>query len=174
PSAPPAPPSSPKAQEPPPGAAYTKERASRDQFVRRATIERIRHAFALMGDDYLEEKVRGFDIALVPKPKLFGGGKRPRLFGRFIDPVDAAAVAEAWSMAVKGASSINDEVCVLLVGSSVAPARELAEAIAEQRRKSRGAKVTLIPVDGRTWDAHMPVDAPVVCKNLLTRLKAGN
>jgi curved DNA-binding protein CbpA len=168
------PPPAPKAETPGPSPAYAKERASRDQFVRRATVERIRQAFGLVGGDYHEENVRGFDIAFVPKPKLFGGGKRPRLFGRFIEPVDGAAVADAWSMAVKGMSSINDEVCVLLVGSSVAPARELADAIAEQRRKNRNAKVTLIPVDVRTWDAHMPVDAPVVCKDLLTRLKAGN
>jgi curved DNA-binding protein CbpA len=164
----------PTAEAPRSQAAYTKERASRDQFVRRATVERIRQAVALVGSDYNEQTVRGFDIALVPKPKLFGGGKRPRLFGRFIEPVDAVAVADAWTMAVKGMSSINDEVCVLLLGSSVAPPRELAEAIAEQRRKHRGAKVTLIPIDVRTWDAHMPVDAPAVCKDLLTRLKAGN
>lgn len=174
PSVAPAPPPPPTAEAPRPRTVYTKERASRDQFVRRATAERIRQAFALVGADYTEEQVRGFDIALAPKPKLFGGGKRLRLFGRFIEPVDAAAVADAWAMAIKGLSSINDEVCVLLLGSSVAPPRELAEAIAEQRRKNRGAKVTLIPIDVRNWDAHMPVDAPVICKDLLTRLKAGN
>ena len=63
---------------------------------------------------------------------------------------------------------------MLLLGSTVAPARELAEAIAEQRRRNRTAKVTLIPIDVRNWDAHIPIDAPVVCKDLLTRLKAGN
>jgi curved DNA-binding protein CbpA len=166
----PAPP--PAAEAPRPSAAYTKERASRDQFVRKATVQRIRQA--LVSADYNEEDVRGFDIALVPKPKMFGGGKRPRLFGRFVEPVDGAAVAEAWSMAIKGIPSTNDEVCVLLLGSSVAPPRELAEAIALQRRRNRGAKVTLVPIDVRTWDAHMPVDAPTVCKDLLTRLKAGN
>ena len=51
------------------------ERASRDQFVRKATLEKIRQALALTGADYDETQVRGFDIALVPKPKLFGGGK---------------------------------------------------------------------------------------------------
>ena len=171
PAAAPAPP--PKAEAPRPDTAFTKERASRDQFVRKATVQRIRQAFALAGSGYNEEKVQGFDIALVPKAKLFGG-KRPRLFARFIEPVDGAAVADAWSMAVKGTSSSDDEVCVLLLGSSVAPPRELADAIAAQRRRNRGAKVVLIPVDVRTWDAHVPVDAPVVCKDLLTRLKAGN
>lgn len=171
PSTAPAPP--PPHAEAPRARAYTKERASRDQFVRKATVEKIRQALALAGTDYDETQVRGFDIALVPKPKLFGGGKRPRLLGRFIEPVDATAVADAWSLAARWISSPKDEICVLLLGSPVAPPRELAEAIAEQRRKNRAAKLTLIPIDVRTWDAHMPVDAPGVCKDLLTRLKSG-
>ena len=168
-----APPPSPEAEAPRPSTAYTKERASRDQFVRKATVEKIRQALALLGSDYTETQVRGFDVALVPKPKLFGGGKRPRLLGRFIEPVDATAVADAWSMAAKWISSPNDEICVLLLGSPVAPPRELAEAIAEQRSKNRTAKLTIIPIDVRNWDAHIPVDAPGVCRDLLARLKAG-
>ena len=173
PSTAPSPPPPPHA-EAPRARAYTKERASRDQFVRKATVEKIRQALALAGTDYDETQVRGFDIALVPKPKLFGGGKRPRLLGRFIEPVDATAVADAWSLAARWISSPKDEICVLLLGSSVAPPRELAEAIAEQRRKNRAAKLIIIPIDVRTWDAHMPVDAPGVCRDLLTRLKSGN
>lgn len=170
----PSPPPPPPHADAPRASAYTKERASRDQFVRKASIDKIQQALVLAGADYDETKVRGFDIALVPKPTLFGGGKRPRLLGRFIEPVDATAVADAWSLAAKWASSPKDEICVLLLGSSVAPPRELAEAIAEQRRGSRAAKLTLIPIDVRTWDAHMPVDAPEFCKDLLTRLKSRN
>jgi hypothetical protein len=104
---------------------------------------------------------------MVPKAKLFGGGKRPRVLGRFIEPVDATAVVDAWSMAVKWMSSPNDEICVLLLGSPVAPARELADAISAQRRLHRTAKLTIIPVDVRNWDAHIPVDAPGLCKDSL-------
>lgn len=167
-------PSPPRADAPRAGPAYTPERASRDQFVRKAAVERIRQALAHAGSEYDEARARGFDIALVPKPRLFGGGKRPRLLGRFIEPVDGTAVAEAWPLAVKWIPSIKDEVCVFLFGSSLAPPRELAEAIAEQRRKDRAAKVTIIPVDVRTWDAHIPVDTPAVCKDLLMRLKSGS
>jgi curved DNA-binding protein CbpA len=171
-------PPSESAAEPPPEApraraAYTHERASRDQYVRKATVDRIRQALAQTGSDYNESEASGFDIALVPKARLFGGGNRPRLLGRFIDPVDRTAVAEVWPLAVKLCASTKDEVCVFLLGSSVAPARELAEAIAEQRRRSRTAKVTIIPVDVRTWDAHVPVDTHLVCKDLLARLKSG-
>jgi hypothetical protein len=33
--------------------------------------------------------------------------------------------------------------------------------------------VTVIPVDTRVWDAHIPVDAPAAVKNLLARLRGG-
>jgi len=33
--------------------------------------------------------------------------------------------------------------------------------------------LTLIPVDARDWDAHMPTDAPPVAKTLLARLRSG-
>ena len=62
---------------------------------------------------------------------------------------------------------------MLLLGTALAPAGELAGEIAEQRRKSRGAKVTLIPSMRAIWDAHMPLDAPAIAKTLLARLKSG-
>jgi curved DNA-binding protein CbpA len=169
----PAPAPPPPQAEAPQVRSYTKEHASRDRFVRKATLEKVRQAIALVGGDYDEKDVRGFDIALAPKPKFFGGGKRPRLLGRVINPVDATAVADAWSQATKWTASPKDETCVLLLGSPVASARELADAIAAERRKSRGAKLTLIPIDSRSWDAHVPVDAPAICRDLLARLQSG-
>jgi curved DNA-binding protein CbpA len=169
----PSPSPSPQA-EPQRASRFTKERAGADQILRKATLEKIRQALALTGAGYDETQVPGFDIALAPKPKMFGGGKRPRILGRFVEPVDAAAVADSWSLAVKWIATPADEVCVFLLGSTVAPPRELADAIAEQRRKHRNAKLTVIPIDVRSWDAHVPVDVPEVCKNLLTRLKSGN
>jgi len=181
-SVPPAPPPGPSSSAPSPPQAepqrasnpFTKERAGADQILRKATLEKIRQALALTGAHYDETQVRGFDLALAPKPKMFGGGKRPRILGRFVEPVDAAAVADSWSLAVKWIATPADEICVFLLGSTVAPPRELADAIAEQRRKHRTAKLTMIPIDVRSWDAHVPVDVPAVCKNLLTRLKSGN
>jgi hypothetical protein len=83
--------------------------------------------------------------------------------------VDGSAVAETWVDAGKWS---GEEVCVFLLGSSLAPARELATAIAEQRKRSK-SKVTLIPVDARDWAAHMPTDAPDVAKSLLAKLRGG-
>lgn len=62
--------------------------------------------------------------------------------------MDAAAVAEAWTQADKWNVPPGKDICVVLMGTSVAPQRELADAIAEQRRwPPRGGKVTLIPVN---------------------------
>lgn len=159
---------------PTPGAAFKAERASRDEFVRKATIARFKQALSTMGGGYDESEVRGFDIARVPKAKLFGRGKGPRLLGRFVSLVDGDAVADAWVQAGKWSVPSNEEICVFLMGPGMAPSRELAEAIARQRRgPARGAKVTLIPVDARNWDAHMPTDAPDVAKDLLAKLRGG-
>lgn len=153
------------------GSWFTQERASRDTFVRQALVGRFRHALDAVAGDYERSDVRGFDVACSPKSKLFARSKGPKLLARFVDRVDAQSVADTWAQAAKAMP--NDEVCVFLLGSSLAPAPELAGAIAEQRRKTRGAKLTLIPVDARDWDARMPTDAPPVAKTLLTRLRTG-
>jgi curved DNA-binding protein CbpA len=162
-----------KAATPPRGSQFKEERATRDEFVRKATLGRLRQALAAVGGGYDEAQLRGFDLALLPKKKLFGGNKNPKLLGRFVSELDRAAVADAWTQALKWGDTKSDEVCVLLLGTALAPAGELAGEIADQRKKSRGAKVTLIPVDARIWNAHMPLDAPAIAKTLLARLKSG-
>jgi len=170
---PPPPPSQPSAAEATRSGQFTQERASRDQYVRKATFGRFLQALEAVGGVYEELPAPGFDLALVPKSRMFARNKGPRLLGRFVDRVDRQAVADAWAQAGKwGAAS--DEVCVFLIGSAVAPAGELAGEIAIQRKKqARGSKLTLIPVDARNWDAHMPLDAPAIAKTLLARLKSG-
>jgi curved DNA-binding protein CbpA len=175
-------PTTPVASEPPPpessaplprGSQFKEERATRDGFVRTATMSRLRQALDAVAADYESSTLRGFDLALVPKSKLFGRSKNPRLLARFVSTLDREAVADAWSQASSWGDTKSDEVCVLLLGTALAPAGELAGEIAGQRRKSRAAKVTLIPVDARVWDAHMPLDAPAIAKTLLARLKSG-
>jgi curved DNA-binding protein CbpA len=150
--------------------AFSQERATRDSFIRKALLGRLRQAAEMMGG-YDESQEPGFDLVWLPKSKMFARSKGPRLVARFVSQVDAGAVAETWVRAAKWAGA--EEVCVILIGSAVASAGELAIAIAEQRRKSRSAKVTLIPVDGRNWDAHLPTDAPESAKTLLTRVRSG-
>jgi hypothetical protein len=163
-----------KANTPTPkGGQFVQERATGNEFVRKATLSRLRQVLEAVGAGYDESVMRGFDLALVPKKTLFGRSKNPKLLARFVATLDRAAVADAWLQAVKSGDTKNDDVCVLLMGTTLAPAGELAGEIAEQRRKSRGAKVTLIPVDARVWDAHMPLDAPAIAKTLIARLKSG-
>jgi len=158
----------------PRGTAFGEERATRDEFVRRATLSRLRTGIDAIGADYDEALLRGFDLALTPRSKLFGRSHNPRLLARFVATVDRDALADAWAQAAKWGDTKRDEVCVLLLGSALAPAAELAREITDQRRKSRGAKVTVIPVDARVWDARMPLDAPAVAKALLAHLKSGS
>jgi curved DNA-binding protein CbpA len=148
--------------------AFHEERASRDDYLRKATLNRFQHAVNAVGE-YDSSSLRGFDIALVPKAKMFGRNKNPRLLGRYVSMVDGAAVADAWVQAGKWSP---EEICVFLLGTGLAPASELAGAIAEQRKKTR-AKVTLIPVDARDWGSYVPNDAPEIAKSLLARLKRG-
>jgi hypothetical protein len=153
---------------------FEQERATRDEFVRKATMDKFRQAFTLAaGSGYDAAKVRGFDGAWIPKSRMFGGPPAgPRLLARFVVAVTAAAVSEAWVRASNWNVPVDDDICVILMGTSVAPQRELAAAISEQRlRPSRGGgHVTLIPVNASVWDAHMPIDAPAVAKELLARL----
>lgn len=169
----PPPPPPPDAAPPPRSAQFKEERATRDEFVRKATLGRLRQALEAVGGGYEEAQLRGFDFALVPKKPMFGRSKHPRLLGRFVSELDRDAIADAWLQALKWGDTKNDEVCVLLMGTALAPAGELAGEIADQRRRSRAAKVTLIPVDARVWNAHMPLDAPAIAKTLLARLKSG-
>jgi len=165
--------SAPGARRAPEGAAgstgaFREERASRDDYLRKATLHRVQHAVEAVGE-YDPSSLRGFDIALTPKSKMFGRNKNPRLLVRYVSAVDGPAIVDAWGQAGKWSA---DEVCVFLMGTALAPASELAGAIADQRKKAR-SKVTLIPVDARDWTAHIPTDAPAIAKTLLTRLKRG-
>ena len=162
-----------RAPEPPSAAgpsrgAFHEERATRDDYLRKATLNRFQHAVEAVGD-YDASSLRGFDLALVPKAKMFGRNKNPRLLGRYVSMVDGPAVADAMVQAGKWTA---DEICVFLLGTALAPASELAVAIADHRKKSR-AKVTLIPVDARDWGSYIPNDAPDIAKSLLARLKRG-
>jgi len=157
-----------------PARPFTEERATRDEFVRRATLSHLRAAIDAIGAGYDDAKLRGFDLALTPVSRLFGRSHNPRLLARFVPTVDRETLADAWAQAAKWGDTKRDEVCVLLLGSALAPAAELAREITDQRRKSRGARLTVIPVDARVWDARMPLDAPAVAKALLAHLKSGS
>ena len=153
------------------GGSFTHERATGAAYVKKAMAGRFRAALEAVARDYVPAQVPGFDVACNPKSGFFGRAQGPRLVARYVDRVDAKSIADAWGHAAKALPA--DEVCVFLMGSSMAPAGELALAINEQRRRTRAARVTLIPVDARDWDAKVPTDAPQVAKSLVARLRTG-
>ena len=97
------------------------------------------------------------------------------MLGRFVAQVDAVSVQESWVMASRMKRDDQRDLCVFIMGPAVAPPGELGRAIAEQRRKPMpaGGKLIMVPVNTRTWSAHIPNDAPPVVKALIARLQAG-
>ena len=157
-------------------APFSFERATRDEFVRKATIGRLRQALTAEFGGLDESAARGFDLSCAVKTrKLFGlGGGGPRFVAKFVPRVDRAAVQEAWAMAAK--AEPGSEICVFLMGGAIAPVRELADTVAEQRRRAKASdgRVVMIPVDIRDWHALVPKDAPASCQAILTRLRAAS
>lgn len=152
---------------PPP--RFATEHRDRDDFVRRATLGRFRTALAAEVGAVEEVSSRAFDLDFTVKvKKLFSRNGGRRYAVKVVPSVDKIAVQEVWSAAQKASMPI----CVFLMGSRLAPAKELAEVIADLRKRTRtGAGITIIPIDVRDWSAHIPADAPDSCKNVLQRLR---
>jgi len=143
-------------------------------FVRRAAISKIREAIedVLTASEPLA--VHGFDIALMLKPKK-GLFKKAEpgvcLLVRFVPFVDEAAVAQFWTSASKVKAPGVDMCVLMLAGPGMSPARELATALTEQRRRVRSSGPVLVPVDVRDWEALFPPDAPGAVRALIQRLR---
>jgi hypothetical protein len=169
--APPRPPAAGIPQPPPPAAP---RRSAGVDFVRRVTLSKIRDMVAdvLGGAEPLT--VRGFDLAVVTKPKkgLFRkGGDSVCLLAKFVPFVDAAALNDVWLPALKVSAPAADGCVVLLLGQGVAPATDLAAAISELRRRNRGTGPLVVPVDVRDWEALFPPETPGSVRSLIQRLK---
>ncbi|MBI4886635.1 MAG: J domain-containing protein [Acidobacteria bacterium] len=179
---PPAEPSAPRpTPEPPPAprsaprrAGSTQDRTGVSDLVRRAAVVRFRQAAQAEFGMCEDAPVPGFEVACTPPKARLWSKIPPRMFAKFVVSVDAAAVAESWALAVRARKKDDDRaLCVFLMGPDVAPAGDLARAIAEERRRPTppGLKLTLVPVNTRSWIAHIPQDAPPAVKALLDRLK---
>ncbi len=157
-------------------ASFSRDRAGASDLVRRATVMRFRQALNEEFGQCEEAPVQGFDVACVPpKGGFLSRSVPPRMLGRFVAQVDAASVQESWAMASRMKKDDQRDLCVFIMGPAVAPAGELGRAIVEQRRKPMpaGGKLVMVPVNTRTWAAHIPNDAPPAVKALLTRLQSG-
>jgi hypothetical protein len=144
------------------------------EFVKRAALSKIRDAIldALGAADLFTAP--GFDMALVSRPKkgLFRKAEEAScVLIKFVPFVDAAAVNEVWGPASKVRAAGASGCSVLLLGQGLAPPRDLAAAVSELRRKSRGTGPLIVPVDVRDWEALFPLETPGAVRSLIQRLK---
>ena len=157
----------------PTGSVFSQDRAASSDLLHRATVARFRQSLLSEFGSFEELRVDGFQVACLPKPPFWSLRLPPRVLGKFVPQVDAAAVGEGWGQASRMKKDSQRDLIVFVMGPAVAAAGELAAVIAEQRKRPMpaGGKLTLVPVNTRTWNAHVPNDAPAVVKSLLTRLK---
>jgi curved DNA-binding protein CbpA len=154
----------------------TRDRGGATDLVRKAAVQRFRHAVQEEFGQCEEPPIAGFDfMGTPPKGGFLSRTVPPRLLARVVDQVDYAAVQESWGLAVRLRRDDQREACLFIMGPSVAPAGELGRAINEQRRKPMppGLKLVVVPVNTRTWSAHIPTDAPAQVKQFLARLASG-
>jgi hypothetical protein len=163
----------PPPQAPPGSSVFSQDRAASSDLIHRATVARFRQSLLSEFGSFEEPCVDGFTVACVPKPPFWTLRLPPRVVGKFVPQVDGAAVGEAWGQAARMKKDSQRDLIVFVMGPALSAAGELAAVIAEQRKKPMpaGGKLTLVPVNTRTWSAHVPNDAPAVVKSLLTRLK---
>lgn len=153
-----------------------RDRGVATDLVRKAAVQRFRHALQQEFGQCEEPPIPGFDVMCAPpKGGFLSRTVPPRLLARVVDQVDAGAVQESWAMATRLRKDDQREACLFIMGPAVAPAGELGRAINEQRRKPMppGLKLIVVPVNTRTWSAHIPTDAPAQVKTFLARLASG-
>ena len=168
-------PAAPPPPEPPPqsgASVFQQDRAGANDLVQRATVMRFRSALTGEFQSWEEFSLAGFQVSCIPKATFWSLRLPPRVLGRFVPQVDGPAVTETWDMALRLPKDSQRDTCLIfLMGPAIAPAGELAAALKESMRKPSKTKLVMVPVNTRTWNAHVPNDAPPLVKALITRLK---
>jgi hypothetical protein len=156
------------------GSVFQQDRAGASQLIFKATVIRFRQALQSEFGSYEEPRVDPFQVTCIPKPAFWKLKTPPCVLGRFVEQVDAGTVSESWAAAARMKKDGQRDLVVFVMGPAVVPAGELAAVITEQRKKPipGGGTLVLVPVNTRTWSAHVPNDAPALVKTLLERLKS--
>jgi curved DNA-binding protein CbpA len=159
---------------PPSGTSvFQQDRAGANDLVQRATMMRFRTVLTGEFRSWEDFPLPGFQVTCTPKAAFWSLKLPPRILGRFVPLVDGASLSETWTMASRIPKDSQRELCIIfLMGPAIAPAGELAAAIKESQRRPTSTKLLMVPVNTRTWSAHVPTDAPPVVKSLLARLKS--
>lgn len=148
-----------------------------DDLVKRAAAMKLRQAAQQALGPCEVPAAAGFELAWRPTRRRLWRAPSRWILARFVTRVDAEAVVTSWTTAERMRQETGGHaVCVMLLGSVVAPAAELVRAVAERRRAiplgSRRRRVTVVAVDMRDWSAHVPHDAPRAVKALVSRLQS--
>ena len=151
---------------------FSADRAEAAELVRRAVLGRVRDALRQECGVCEEPFVDGFDVAGV-SPRTWRRGE-VRVLVRLAPVVDVSAVRETAARARRLSDDGHRQTCVLVMGQAASPLADLGKAIDDLRRRALRADGTLIivPIDIRTWCAHVPADAPLVVRALVDRLQA--
>jgi len=163
-------------QEPAPsggGSSFHQDRVGANDLVQRATVMRFRTALTSEFGSWTDFPLHGFQVTCIPKAAFWTLKLPPRVVGRFVPQVDGPALSETWDLASRIQKDSQRDTClVFLMGPAIAPAGELAAALKEAMRQPTRTKLVMVPVNTRTWSAHVPNDAPPLVKSLLARLKS--
>ncbi len=153
---------------------FSTERDGASALMKRAALARFRAALSAEFGPWEQAAVQGFDLAAVPQPAFWSLRPPPRVLARIVEAVDGPAVADTWTLAARTKKVGGRDLCVFLMGPTLAPAGELAIIIAEQRRKPAPgtARLVLVPVNTTDWSAHGPTAAAAPLKALLARLQS--
>jgi hypothetical protein len=159
-----------------PSSLFAEERNTKDEYVRKATLGRIRKIVVEELGSIAEIPVRGFDLVFTTaaRSRLFSSRQpAPNFFVRLVRDVNGAAIRETWAMAQRARGTEAGEACVALLGP-VTSVREVADAVSTLKQPSgRKSSLLLVPVDIRDWSAQVPDNAPKICKVILQKLVAG-
>ncbi|MDO8794632.1 MAG: DnaJ domain-containing protein [Vicinamibacterales bacterium] len=157
----------------PPPSQFARERAGARQFVTRAAVARLQSALDAECPGAGRLDATGFDAGCLPKGAFLSFKLPPRILARVSQVVNAAAVAEAGGYLSRLKKDAQRDLCLFLMGPEVAPASELAPAVADLRRRAAGVGGTIfvVPVSTNDWRAHVPADAPALVRAILARLK---
>jgi hypothetical protein len=164
---------------PPPNAQHARfasERADRDVIVRRAIVGRVLSSVEALYGKCDTPTVRGFDFAMVPlaRPRFLGAAP-PRVLVRVVEAVDASAIGDAFTAAVRARLHAgNAPVVVLLFSRNIAAHTELSkgwDTLGRQRKPPDAPDdLSVLIVDVADWSCRLPPNCSSAARKLAAQI----
>jgi len=157
---------------------FESERAGRDLILKRAITGRVRAVVETLYGSVVMPAVRGFDAALVPEAKpRFLGSHPPRVLVKVNEVADAAAIADAWTLADRArVHAGKSPVVVLLFGRELSSPRELIKAMDAANRQRRSpdgpAELVVVVVNSGDWKCQVPDEISATVRTLIDKISA--